>query len=53
MAVAPGVFAEVPLEGSEDEKVVHTAEYPIAGVNHSCKLGQCLLLTICANVFVD
>jgi hypothetical protein len=52
-AVAPGVFAEVQLEGSEDEKVVHTAEYPIAGVHHPCKLGQCLLLTICADVFVD
>ena len=53
MAVAPGVFAEVLPEGSEDEKVVHTAEYPIAGVHHPCKLGQCLLLTICADVFVD
>jgi hypothetical protein len=52
-AAAPGVFAEVPLEGSEDEKVVDTAEYPIAGVHHPCKLGQCLLLTVFADVFVD
>lgn len=40
-AAAPGVFAEVPLAGSEDEKVVDTTDYAIAGVRHPCKLGQC------------
>jgi hypothetical protein len=44
-AAAPGIFAEVPLETSKDEKLVGTTEYPVAGVRHPCKLGQCLLRT--------